>query len=58
MTGHPIGHGDFCSGGVWIIDCDRDCPICDAGIEGPCRLDRDEERQVGPDDAARAAGMD
>lgn len=38
----PIGDGLLCSGGLWIIDTSRDCPICGVGKSGPCGRDLDD----------------
>jgi hypothetical protein len=36
----PIGHGEFCSGGIWMIDTTRDCPICGAGRADSCLFEK------------------
>lgn len=35
----PWGRGQLCSGKLWVIEPDKECPICGAERDGYCLKD-------------------
>lgn len=35
----PWGRGTLCSGGLWVIEPDKECPLCGAQVDEHCSKD-------------------
>jgi len=39
----PWGRGQLCSGKLWVIEPDKECPLCGARVDEHCGKDPDYE---------------